>query len=260
MPVLAWAQMAPRPQWILADPHAGQEPEADAELVQTLHAAARFGADLLIMGDLFVAWLAPERFWSPRQRTILEAIQAVRAAGGRTRFVVGNRDYLVPDLQGTVFDAVYSAEVVTEVAGRPTLLSHGDGLNPEDRPYLAWRALSRSPLFTAGLRRLPPELGRALATRTEARMAGMNPQYKSGALPVALLESLGRRAAFRGAEQALVGHFHADQRVEVPGGVPVICVPGWCEKRHLLVGDPGGALRSVPARALWVDPDPPPSG
>jgi UDP-2,3-diacylglucosamine hydrolase len=237
--------MPNRPQWVLADPHAGQDAEADDALLRVIQKAAAAQADLLIMGDLFVAWLAPERFWTPRQRPVLEAIRAVRTQGGRTRFVVGNRDYLVPTLQGSVFDVVYTGEVVTEVAGQLTLLSHGDGLNPNDRPYLAWRALSRSPAITRLLHRLPAGAGQALAQRTERQMAGVNKQYKSGDLPQAQLQALGERAKARGAVQALVGHFHHDCTIAVPEGAPVICVPGWCEHQRLLVADAEGRLQSV---------------
>ncbi len=245
--------MPRRPQWVLADPHAGQDSEADEALVRVIHQAADARSDLLIMGDLFVAWLAPERFWTPRQRPVLEAIRSVRARGGRTRFVVGNRDYLVPSLQGSVFDVVYSGEVVTEVAGQRTLLSHGDGLDPNDRPYLAWRALSRSPAITRLLNRLPAGAGQALAQRTERQMAGVNQRYKSGNLPEAPIQALGERAHARGAVQALVGHFHHDCQVPVPTGVPVICVPGWCETRRLLIADDEGQLHSRAAQSL----DPP---
>ncbi len=252
--------MTGRPQWILADPHAGQDLAADARLLCLLQAAARVQADLLIMGDLFVAWLAPERFWTAQQAKILRAIEAVRSAGGRTRFVVGNRDYLVPTLHGRVFDAVYTGEVVTMVAGRPTLLAHGDGLNPDDRPYRAWRAVSRSRLATLALQRLPSTVGRSLAERTEARMAGMNTQYKSSGLPMQAMRALGQRAQHRGAARALVGHFHEDETVVVPGGVDVTCVPGWCERERVLLGDEHGALRSVAAETLWAAQDPPTSG
>lgn len=252
--------MAGRPQWILADPHAGQDLGADARLLRLLQAAASARADLLIMGDLFVAWLAPERFWTPQQTKILRAIEAVRASGGRTRFVVGNRDYLVQTLHGQVFDAVYSGEVVTEVGGRPTLLAHGDGLNPDDRPYRAWRAVSRSRLATLALHRLPSALGRSLAERTEARMAGMNTQYKSSGLPVPSMQALGRRARDRGAARALVGHFHEDETVPVPDGVDVTCVPGWCERERVLLADEHGDLHSVAAETLLARQDPPTSG
>jgi len=78
-------------------------------------------------------------------------------------------------------------------------------------------------------------------------MAGMNPRYKTGVLPLGALEALGRRAAAQGAQGALVGHFHHDRLVGVSGGAPVRVAPGWCDHERLLVAEPGGPLRSVPA-------------
>jgi UDP-2,3-diacylglucosamine hydrolase len=239
-----------QPQWVLGDPHGGHDRRADEALVALLARAAAERVDLVVMGDLFVAWLAPERFWTPLQRRILEALAAVRAAGGQTRLVVGNRDYLAETLAGSVFDAVYPDEVVVPVAGRPTLLCHGDRLNPADWPYHTWRRLSRSAPVEAVLRRLPGPAGRALAARTEARMAGVNARYKTGQLPLAALEALGRRAAAQGAARALVGHFHHDRVLPVAGGAPVVVAPGWFEHRRVLVGTSDGALRSVPVEAL----------
>ncbi len=155
---------------------------------------------------------------------------------------------------------MYTGEVVTNVAGQPTLLAHGDGLNPDDRPYRAWRAVSRSRLATLALHRLPSTIGKSLAERTEARMAGMNTRYKSSGLPVDSMRALGRRAQHRGAARALVGQFHVDEAVHVPGGVDVICVPGWCERERVLLGDEHGNLRSVAAETLLAPQDPPTSG
>lgn len=242
--------MTPRPQWVLADPHGGHDPDADRALVRLLAQAARARADLLIMGDLFVAWLAPERFWTPLQRRVLEGVAAVRAAGGQTRFVVGNRDYLVEALLGTVFDQVLTDEAVVPVAGRPTLVCHGDRLNRADWPYLMWHRLSRSGPAEALLGLLPGAAGRALAARTEARMARVNTRYKTGVLPLGALEALGRRAAAQGAARALVGHFHHDRVLPVADGAPVVVAPGWFEHRRILVGGPDGALCSTPADAL----------
>ena len=238
--------MADRPTWVLADPHGGHEGPDDRSLVELLRAAADRQVDLLIMGDLFVAWIGHPRFWTPYQAEVMAAIRAVRHAGGRARFVVGNRDYLVKEnLRGAYFDEVFDGEVVTDVAGVPTLLAHGDTVNPDDRRYLAWRALSRSRPVGALLGRLPGPVGRRLALDTERRMARLPNAYKATALPRAHLEALGARAQAAGARRALVGHFHADETVVPQRGVPVIVAPGWVDHRRVLIAD-GERLVSTP--------------
>lgn len=246
--------MTARPTWVLADPHGGDGSAGDGTLLALLEVAARRQVDLLIMGDLFLAWIGHPRFWTPFQAEVMAGIRAVREAGGRTRFVVGNRDYLVKEnLQGSHFDVVYEAETVDDVGGEPTLLLHGDTVNPEDVRYLAWRRLSRSAPVSAALARLPGRIGQQLALRTERRMAGLPNAYKTAELPRAHLDALGARARYAGAARAIVGHFHHDAQWTPKGGVPVIVAPGWVDHRRILVAN-GAELVSTPAEQILGEP------
>jgi UDP-2,3-diacylglucosamine pyrophosphatase LpxH len=237
--------------WVLADPHAGVHPEADRALLALLDRAAGARADLLLLGDLFHAWIAHERFWSAFQRNVLESLVRLRGRGHTVLFVAGNRDYLSKDLEGSIFDRVLEGEARIDLGGIATFVAHGDRLNRDDHLYRLWHRVSRSTLATALVRRLPGSVGRRLAEETESRLAGTNLRYKSGELPLEALSALGRRARASGAHRALVGHFHHDRVLEVPDGVPVIVAPGWFEHQRVLVPDPdGGALRSVPVTDL----------
>jgi UDP-2,3-diacylglucosamine hydrolase len=209
-------------------------------------------------GDLFAAWLAPSRFWTPRQRRVLEGLAAVRAGGGVVTFVVGNRDYLLAEARAELpVDRVIADEAVMQLGGAPTLVLHGDRANPDDWRYRLWFGLSRSRAVSAVLARLPGPVGASLAARAEATLARTNRAYKTGALPVGPLEALGRRAAALGARRVLVGHFHHDRTLEVAGGVPVQIAPAWLDHRRVLVArsepDAAGAsapLVSTPLEAL----------
>lgn len=220
--------------WLLGDPHVGHDRDADEALLALLADAAAQRVDLVIMGDLFLAWLARDRFFTDDQRRVVDALRAIRAGGGKVRFVVGNRDYLTPGLTGDVFDEVYDGEVLVDVGGQKVMLLHGDGLNPADRPYRAWRALSRNPVATALLERLPGAAGRALAARTERGLRDVNAKYKAGPLPREALAAVAHRAAVAGAEHIYVGHFHEDTTLEFAGCPPLTIVPGWFEHRRVL--------------------------
>jgi UDP-2,3-diacylglucosamine hydrolase len=223
-----------RETWVLGDPHAGADPEADRALLALLERGAERAIDLLVMGDLFVAWIAVDRFLTDLQREVLNRMAAIRSRGGTIRFVVGNRDYLAERMIGTAFDTVHAEETVIDLAGVPTLIAHGDRLNPRDRPYLAWYRVSRSRPVQEMLQRLPTFVGSRIANQVEHRMRGVNQAYKSGPLPMDGLEALARRAKAAGAKRALVGHFHAPQTIELV--VPVTIAPGWFEHRQVLVG------------------------
>jgi UDP-2,3-diacylglucosamine hydrolase len=244
---MAWGDVA---TWILADAHGGADPERDRALVELLDAARLARADLLILGDLFAAWIALDRHLTAFQREVLEAIRVLRRAGQSVRFVVGNRDYLVREGQlGTTFDEVFEDDVLIPLGGVPTWVSHGDRINPRDHLYRVWHRVSRSLPARRLLMAVPGAVGRRLAERTERALRGTNLRYKTGALPMNAIAELGRHAARAGASRALLGHFHHDRAIDVPGGVPVIIAPAWLEHGRVLVVEEDGALVSREAGA-----------
>ncbi len=230
------------PVWILGDAHGGGNAEGDAALLRLVRQARRLERDLLIMGDLFVAWLGPPRFWTSFQQQLLEDLRSLRQTGARVELVVGNRDYLAQTLTGDVFDAVHGGPVLLDLAGTPTWLLHGDGLVAADGFYRAWRAISRSAAVEALLHRLPGPTGQRLASDLEARLAKTNQRYKTGVLPLPELLAVGREALARGAARAITGHFHHDRVVDA--AVPVYVAPGWQEHRRILEATSDGRLVS----------------
>ena len=238
-----------RPTWIVADPHAGEHADRDALLLSTLEAAAHRRAHVWLLGDLFVAWLGPERYWTAAQRPIMEALHRIRTSGGRVEFVVGNRDYLADAALHTAFDTVITRPTLLPLAGIPTWILHGDGIVAADRGYRAWRSLSRSRPVTAALHRLPPRWGQRLTERAHRALAPAGRRHKSGVLPLTAIEAVGRSAARAGARRALLGHFHHDRVVDVARGVPVVVAPGFTNLGRLLVVE-NGSLVSVPAERV----------
>src|SRR5687768_16901605 len=210
-----------------------------------LDRAAERGVDLLVMGDLFVAWIGIDRFLTSLQRRVLAKLEAIRAAGGTIRFVVGNRDYLAERMIGSAFDTVHAEETVIDLCGVPTMIAHGDRLNARDRPYLAWHRFSRSAPITRLLDRMPAAIGKRIAADVERRMRNVNVAYKTGPLPREGIAALALRARDAGAKRALVGHFHTPQTIEA--AVPVVIVPGWFEHRLIL---DGSTLAQRPLREL----------
>lgn len=242
---------AQRPTWILADPHGGANAAADRALLRLLDLAIERGVDMLVLGDLFRAFLAVEGCYGPIEHAVLDRFQRLRATGARVEFVVGNRDYGVREaLLGRAFDAVHEDTVVLPLGGRPTLVAHGDRVNPEDYFYRAWFRLSRARLVLAAVKRLPPRTLRKLVSAAERELAATNTRYKTGTLPIPALEAFGRKAATRGAKRALLGHFHHDRTLEVPDGVPVVLAPGWIEHQRILRVGPEGDLISTTLEAL----------
>lgn len=226
----------------MADPHGGANAEADRALIEWLERLQT--RELLILGDLFAAWLGEERLLTPLQKNVLDKLVQLRARNTSIIFVAGNRDYLAEAQLGRAFDRVIEDEAVIDLGGVPTLVAHGDRLNKDDRAYHLWRALSRSKPALAAVRALPGPVAAKIAADIERRLAGTNAAYKTGALPMAALEAFGRRAAQLGASRGLVGHFHHDRLLDVRDGAPVVLAPSWLDQRRVLHVE-NGALVSV---------------
>jgi UDP-2,3-diacylglucosamine hydrolase len=235
-----------KPTWIIADTHAGGGGDSDAALLATFRAARAGGRNLLLMGDLFLGWLAPQRFWTPFQTEVLEALRMHRSDGHRVDFVVGNRDYLVREtLEGTVFDRVYAGETLIELDGQPTWIAHGDQINPKDWKYRVWRRVSRSRTASALALHLPEPMGGAINSYLERRLSGGHSSSDySDTLPVRHLHALAQRARANGAGRALLGHFHIERTLLFRDAVPVFIAPGWFVTHRLLEAQ-DGQLRGV---------------
>lgn len=134
-------------------------PEITARLLGFLAGEARHAAALHVLGDLFEAHLGDDD--QPAWRKPVEAAFRALAQGGtRLWFLPGNRDFLL----GQAFAARCGGEAVTDpyelaLHGTRVLVTHGDALCTDDRPYQVLRATVRDPKWQR------VALGLPLATR-----------------------------------------------------------------------------------------------
>jgi UDP-2,3-diacylglucosamine hydrolase len=155
--------------WFASDLHLDPSTPAIAGRFQRfLSGPARGARALFLLGDLFEAWIGdddPE----PAHRAVVDAIAAVAAAGTKVFVMRGNRDFMI----GERFCAASGARLLDDpsilaMGGERVLLTHGDGLCVDDRPYQRLRALVRDPVIRADFARLPIDARRRLATQARA--------------------------------------------------------------------------------------------
>src|SRR5262249_61798983 len=113
------------PVALLADAHPGGPGGAAAPLVDQLAALPAAGASrLVLLGDLFQAWVGLRRFETPEVAAVVPALRGLRERGLRVDYVEGNRDFF---LRGgpyaDAFDAVVH-QVPLVSAGRRYLPVH----------------------------------------------------------------------------------------------------------------------------------------
>ena len=163
---------------VVSDLHlSARRPETAALFVDFLAGAARDAQVLYILGDLFDYWLGDDDLADPFIRPICAAMASLAASGTATYFLPGNRDFLI----GTDFAAATGLTLLRDcsvhgIAGRPTLLLHGDTLCTDDHAYLAFRNMVRSEQWQHDFLALPLSERRAqievLRQRSETAKAG----------------------------------------------------------------------------------------
>jgi UDP-2,3-diacylglucosamine hydrolase len=155
--------------WFASDLHLDPaNPEIAQRFIAFLSGPVRGAHALYLLGDLFEAWLGdddPE----PAHRQVIAALAGL-AAGETLIYVMrGNRDFLIGERFCADAGAVLLEDpAIITVAGRRTLLSHGDGLCVDDARYQRLRTLVRDPGVQDGLLRLPLESRRKLAGEARA--------------------------------------------------------------------------------------------
>ncbi|HUS24365.1 MAG TPA: UDP-2,3-diacylglucosamine diphosphatase [Candidatus Binatia bacterium] len=193
-----------KPALLLSDLHLPPEPSPlRQDFLAFLHGPARGADTLYILGDLFEYWIgdAEGREAYPAE---WEALAALTRSGVRVRYQHGNRDFMV----GPRFFAETGVELlpdpaVVELAGTPTLLSHGDLFCTGDVAYQRWRRFSRRPLAQWIYRRLPRAVRQAVAGNLRGRS-----QYKPASIMDVAAEAVSEAFRRHGVRRIVHGHTH----------------------------------------------------
>ena len=121
-------------------------PDIEAALIALLKHESPFDS-LVMLGDIFEAWVGDDDDSSLAHRVRL-ALRSLADSGTEILFTRGNRDFMLgeqfaSDISGTLLPD----QTVLEVAGRPTLVLHGDTLCTDDVDYQQFRQLVHSPVW-----------------------------------------------------------------------------------------------------------------
>ncbi|MBZ0112268.1 MAG: UDP-2,3-diacylglucosamine diphosphatase [Thermoanaerobaculia bacterium] len=172
---------------------------------------------LILLGDIFQAWVGFPHFETEDIRTVVETLTELGRRGLRIDYIEGNRDFY---LQGSRYEQTFdriALETTFEVDGLRYLCVHGDGLDDDDRQYRRWRALSKSWPVRTLVRGLPGPLARRFVASTERRLGDTNFKHKQR-IPREAIERYAVRRLAEGYDRLLLGHFHEARRWTVEGG------------------------------------------
>ncbi len=217
---------------VIADAHLGGPGGSVEPLLEQLEGLPGKGCErLVLLGDMFQVWVGDRRFETPGIAAFTGALRELRRRRIRVDYIEGNRDFF---LGGSVYADAFDAlgpEVAFEAGGERFLAVHGDGLDPSDRQYRFWRALSKSGLSRAVATHFPVALARRMIHRAERRLAGTNFKHKIRVPEKAIVEYAERRLA-EGYDTLLLGHYHDPKSWPVGGG-EVRLLEAWFHARRI---------------------------
>jgi UDP-2,3-diacylglucosamine hydrolase len=215
---------------LIADAHLGGPGGPAGPLIAQLEALPAQGCRrLILMGDLFQAWVGFPRFETPEILAVVASLRDLRRQGIEVDYVEGNRDFfLAGSPYADAFDRI-GLETSLAVGGVRYLAVHGDGLNDRDWKYLFWRRLSKSAPVRFLVRNIPRRLAHRMVHSTEKRLSQTNFKHRA-AVPEAAIRRYAERRLAEGHDVLLLGHFHEPYVWQVKGG-EVRLLDAWFRSR-----------------------------
>jgi len=217
---------------LIADSHVNGPGGPAGPLLEQLRALPGQGCRrLILMGDLFQAWVGYPSFETPDIAAVVAVLRDLRRSGIEIDYVEGNRDFfLAGSCYADAFDRV-GLETAFTAGGRRYLAVHGDRLNNRDWKYRFWRRLSKSAPVRFALRFIPRKLALRAVHSTEQRLSRTNFKHRS-ALPEDAIRRYAERRLAEGYDVLLLGHFH-EPRVWTVAGGEVLLLNAWFRSREV---------------------------
>ncbi len=173
---------------------------------------------VLILGDLFEAWIGDDNRNAPYEQACVEAL---RQAGQRLHLgiMVGNRDFLVgPSLLADCHAHALPDPTVLTAWGQRTLLIHGDELCLADTAYLPFRAMVRQPAWQQDFLAKPLAVRQAIAE--QMRQASQAHQKDQGPMSWADVDEGAAEQWLSAAQCDTLIHGHTHHPKTQPFGGP----------------------------------------
>lgn len=156
----------------LSDVHLGYgdraaDREREDRLLGVLRQAMQTSSHVVIVGDLFDYWFDYRSVVPSRFVRTLSALHDLRDAGVEVLYLMGNHDfghfrYFEQELRIPVI----LGDVSATIGSKRLYIAHGDGKAHNDTGYLVLRSLLRNRFAQWAYRKLHPDLGIGLASRT----------------------------------------------------------------------------------------------
>lgn len=198
--------------YFISDVHLGYEPrvrdkQREDLLLKLLRKAENEASHIVIAGDMFDYWfdynsVIPKYFY----RT-LAALSNLLDAGVKIDYLMGNHDFgHFNFFKEELGIEIYENDIEREFSGKKFYISHGDGKDANDKPYLMMKKILRNGFLQKAYRKIHPDfgIGVALGTSRKSRKHTSNRAYPE---PCAMIAFAERKIA-EGFDYVVMGHRH----------------------------------------------------
>jgi UDP-2,3-diacylglucosamine hydrolase len=169
---------------------------------------ARQADALYILGDLFEYWAGDDSIDDAFNAAVCAALKDLADSGTAVSFIAGNRDFLADAGFAEASGARMLAEpTLTDIAGSPTLLMHGDTLCSDDAAYQDFRHEVRSPAWRSRFLALPLAERKAQIEALR-RKSEQEKQTKSAAIMDVNANTVSEVLRSHGYPRLIHGHTH----------------------------------------------------
>lgn len=237
----------PRPVLLASDVHLGASPpHQERAFLGWLHGVRERASALVLNGDVFDFWF--EYVWGHTRGhgEVLSVLRDTVDAGVPVTLMGGNHDWWGGRfLREEIGLEVLRDPVVRTLAGRRTLIAHGDGLGRGDLSYRVLRVVLRGRITRLAFGILPPAVGDAVAARvssTRGRWEVESPVARTRSRELEAWASEALRADPE-LELVVLGHTHIPLLREVSPGRWYVNAGDWVRHRSYLVLEEGAPPR-----------------
>jgi UDP-2,3-diacylglucosamine hydrolase len=174
---------------------------------------------IICLGDLFDFWFEYRSVIFSDYFNVLRVFADWVDAGVEVHLVCGNHDFWAGRFLREIGVQVHEGTVDLPFGNQRGHLVHGDGINPTDYRYRAWKRFAKLPFIVGAFRLIHPDWAMGIAravshssrTLFDTRDPYVGPEAKS--LRAYAQEVIGRDEA----DIVLCGHAHAMEIIEYPG-------------------------------------------
>jgi UDP-2,3-diacylglucosamine hydrolase len=234
---------------IIGDLHLDVSPAAGAGAVEPFAdwLARESPPRLVILGDLFDAWIGPAHTSIDGARVVLEALRTLAQRGTAIDVIHGNRDFLLDGSFERASGARVWARGLVGLVGADeerVLLIHGDELCTLDLAYQRLKRVLRSRTVLGAVPLIPTPV--ALWAARRLRKASVQAiQAKPAAEKEQQAEAVRAEGARHGCGTVICGHAHRFRDERLAAGPRWIVVGAFGGARDVLRVDAGGRIGAL---------------